>query len=108
MPITLSGLKAQRVKAPAIEFENGESLNLVYLPNHITPGFLESLKDNTDLMTLANVVTEIVAEWDLLDEKGDALPVSVELAADLGVALLQEIIQTVAGDSRPNVKRGKR
>lgn len=108
MPITLHSLKTQVATAKPIEFEDGGSLIVCYHPNRLTPSYLESLKGNEDLMQLANVIVEIVHSWDLLNEDGTAMPVSVELAADLGVSLLQEIIQTIAGDSRPNVRRGKR
>lgn len=104
MPITLSSLKRQT--AP-ISISCGDLGDLVlqYLPHKISPGYLESMKEDADLMALARVVNEIVDSWDLVEDDSTVIPVTVETAANLGVSFLQDIIREVASDSRPLARK---
>lgn len=109
MPISLNQLR-ERKATTTLDLGDGLSIQLVYKPNEITPGYLDSVSKETDLMALARVVSRIVASWDITDDAGVAMPVSDDTAAQLGIQLLNEIITIVASDMRPLAvrKREKR
>ena len=107
MPISLSALRAKRAEH-TIDLGDGDLVALVYYPHKITPGYLDAVSGENDLMALARTVAEFVADWDITDE-GEPLPVTVEGAAQLGLSLLNLIVTEVAQDMRsPNAKRNAR
>jgi hydrogenase maturation factor len=109
VPISLNQLR-ERKATTTLDLGDGLSIQLVYKPNEITPGYLDSVSKETDLMALARVVARIISSWDITDDDGVAMSVTDETAAQLGIQLLNEIITTVASDMRPLAakRNGKR
>jgi len=107
MPITLA--KLRNITVPrTIDLGDGDKIELEYYPNKITPGYLDAVSKENDLMSLARTVVEFVASWDITDEDAP-LPVTTEGAAKLGIQLLNMIVTEIAQDVRnPNGKKNGR
>lgn len=104
MPISLAKLR-QMTLPRTIDLGEGDTINLEYYPNKITPGYLDAVSKENELMTLAKTVAEFVATWDITDED-QPLPVTVDGAAKLGIQLLNLIVTEVAQDVRnPNARK---
>jgi hypothetical protein len=99
MPISLSKLRDRKADLE-IDLGEGDSINLIYHPNKITPGYLDDVSKKSELMTLAETVAEFIFDWDIESEPGVKLPVDVQGAAQLGIQLLNLIITSVAQDMR--------
>ena len=107
MPITLAKLRDRRAEH-TIDLGDGDTINIVYFPHKITPGYLDGVSKETDLMALARTVAVFVAEWDITDED-EPLPVTTEGAAKLGITLLNRIVTDVAQDMKnPNARKNAR
>jgi hypothetical protein len=107
MPITLAKLRNITI-AKTIDLGDGDKIELEYFPNKITPGYLDAVSKENDLMALAKTVAEFVASWDITDEDAP-LPADVDGAAKLGIALLNTIITEVAQDVKnPNARKPAR
>lgn len=107
MPITLAKLRNITI-AKTIDLGDGDEIKLEYYPNKITPGYLDAVSKENDLMALARTVAEFVASWDITDEDAP-LPVDVDGCAKLGISLLNLIVTEVAQDVRsPNARKPAR
>lgn len=107
MAVTLAQLREITIPK-AVEYGD-ITINLHYRPNAITPGYLEEVSKDNTIHALSSAVARFVSEWDIEIEDGVPLPVTTEGAAQLGVALLNHIVTTVAQDIRnPNALRSAR
>lgn len=107
MPISLQKLRARKANY-TIDLGDGDTIDIEYYPHEITPGYLDAVSKENDLMALARTVAKFVAAWDITND-GEPLPVTVEGAAELGITLLNRIVTDVAQDMKnPNAKRNAR
>ncbi|MGC4107814.1 MAG: hypothetical protein QM753_15945 [Thermomicrobiales bacterium] len=125
MGISFSNI-VENTRTAAVEFENGEVLNVTYKPKAMSPAFFDKLNkelnkgDETDPYAVAHMVCAIVTDWDLLgplgeDEdgndlvgKGEPVPVEAQYVAWVPTGILGYIITSVAEDSSPKAKTRKR
>lgn len=107
MPITLSQLKEQR-KTVEVEFR-GEKFEVTYKPNAMTPVFSDklsqALRDTSEELTQADtwmVALAMVDSWEIYDDDGNQLDVSIEVVNQLPNALLRAVREAVTEDMAPN------
>lgn len=104
MPISISALRVDR-RTITIEFNEKESLKLTYDPNKIN---VEREKEESDLRSqglniaaLATGLSGIILEWDLLDEHGKPLPVTLETLKSLPYSALLRMNREINKDFFP-------
>lgn len=110
----LSQLKAQPV--PAVYMKDGEPLNLMVEADMLTPQFLDEMalldaavgktkgKGKSDAAMsfseqarrfsfFVNVLSRVIAAWDLTEEDGKAIPVSVDSLRTLPLTILADLFE---------------
>lgn len=109
MPLCLSSLREQE-REIAVPFD-GDALKVWYRPGALTPELESILRQAGDEKApeapertpMLEVLTRIVARWDLLDEPdGQVVPVTHEVLFRLPSALLLAILRAVYEDVSPN------
>lgn len=104
MPIRISALTADRgtVTVPFVD----DTLKITYKPSAINVEQEErELADRAEgrhLLAMAKSLAELVESWDLLDDEGKPVPVSVEVLSPLGLTVLQKITRAILDDVLPN------
>ncbi len=81
-----------RTRKVEIDFQ-GESLEVEYRANVVTPAFL------SDRPEVVEQVRRAVIRWNIVDDDGKEMPVG-DVVEDLPVALLVEIITAITEDIR--------
>lgn len=99
MPITLTDLQGN-TRTLTVEYD-GDTVTIVYRPGAITP----SSSQDFSRQTTADQLLELLVSWDVLDDKGKALPVSKDLLDTLPARFLAHLVSAIVGDLRPNVRR---
>lgn len=104
MPIRLSALTADR-RHITIPFGD-DTMALSYRPSAVNAvqeaRELEERAAGRHLMAQARSLAEIIISWDVLDDDGQALPVSAEVVAQLGLDVVSKITRAILGDLLPN------
>jgi hypothetical protein len=97
------GIKFQemmrRTRKITVEFQ-GESLEVEYRINVVTPLFLKQIGEQDERESLITQTTAAVERWELLDGEGKELPPDKEQASKLPTKFLQAVIQGIAADLR--------
>lgn len=94
----------------AIDFGDGEVLNLVVYPNKVTTQRqreMESL-DEDDHEGFAALFFEILKEWDLTDDAGEPLPFTAETIEAISVPTMLKISAGIGESLRPKSKSSRR
>lgn len=92
MAIKLSDLK-KRTKKVSIDFQK-DTLEIEYYINVITPAFLRAK------MEIPEQLTEAIAGWDLVDDAGKVIPVSLDVMVGLPVEMQTVLINAITNDMR--------
>jgi len=104
VPISIAALAANR-RTVKVDF-NGETLTLTYRPSVINAKQeareLEERAAGQHVQSMANSLAEIIESWDVVDDKGKPVPVSVELLSTFGLDVLQKMTREIIGDLLPN------
>lgn len=98
MPIRLKDMQ-KATKTIQIDF-NGETLEVEYWMYRATPAFLRDMETWDDKEALEKAVCAVVKRWDLLDEDGQEIPPTVEVARELPVEFLREVQTAILDDMR--------
>jgi hypothetical protein len=91
-----------------VEFE-GEKFAVEYKPVAITPSFNERfLSDDVKVSTyLVAYIVEVVDSWELTDDDGIPLALTMEVVANIPTILLDAIFGAINEDIRPKeTKKG--
>jgi hypothetical protein len=100
MPITLTALRNDR-RETAVEYE-GESAQIVYRPSAYTPetedGLRGAVESGRPARGLATVLSQVLLEWEVVDDDGNLLPVTLELMMQMPNAFLVAISNAVSKD----------
>jgi hypothetical protein len=99
MALKLHELKA-REKEIAVAFGD-DSVRVRYRPYAITPESEARIANSTGAETMLATFCEIVAGWDLLDDDGAPLPITLETLRQVPSQALAEIIRATTEDERP-------
>ena len=94
----LSGVTAQT------EFTfQGETVNIEYRPNYMTPEREALLAATTDGSSTAfvDMVVGMLVTWDVLDDKGTPLPVTADVVKTLPYSFLAEALKAAGEASAP-------
>ena len=103
MPIRLSQVGKQQ-KTATVAYD-GETVDIVYRPGAFTPRvearINEAQKDSTVSQELAQILSEVIISWDVLDDDGQPLPPTIDLLMDLPLAFLSAVSVGIGEDMRP-------
>ena len=112
MPITLRAL-AQDRQTLRIDYGDAGDLNIVYTPSLLTEKLLTRLSSMTgetamgDAAEIVNaVLLKLVLEWDLLDDDGEPLPLTVDGMGEAPLKVRFDIMQRIASDMRLGEPKG--
>lgn len=83
----------------------GETLDVTYRINAITPDMISGVSKNNVFEALVDQVVAIIDSWDVLDEQGKAIPVSREFARTLPVAFLNAVLSAALSDTETSVEK---
>ncbi len=92
MAIKLSDLQ-KKTRGIEIGFQGG-TLKIEYRLNVVTPAFLRSK------LGLSEQLEQTIESWDLMDDDGQPLPVSLEVLDGLPTQLQVELIRAITDDMR--------
>lgn len=110
MPISQANLKNNKRTVTGEYY--GETFTVTYKPSEYTLAVQSGIDnpdtDETSNEKLINLLTNMLTAWDVLDEKGDPLPITPEILADLPVALLGAIQMCCREDMTPKARNGRR
>lgn len=102
------GIKLKTVKSQTASIKikvADESAKVVYRPNALTPETLEEMRDlqesNQVSEGLVLMVCAVIKSWELLDEKGKALPVNAETVRTVPVSFLSMVIGEILKEAQP-------
>jgi hypothetical protein len=85
----------------AIDMGDGESLNVTYRPNSITPELIDRAgTQETSAALVVSITSGLVEAWDLTDEHDKTIPVTAQEIAKLPINFLNSVISAVSADSR--------
>lgn len=103
MALTLAKLQGNLANC-SFDYE-GETVHIKYRPNVYTPAFLLNLirlQDTTmsaeTLTAMVDLVKQVVAEWDVLDEDGAVWPLTEVNLQSLPLEFLAAMLRTVTDD----------
>lgn len=99
MPIGLAELQSN-TRTLSVDYD-GETVTIVYRPGVLTP----ATSDEFGKQATVEQLETMLVSWDVLDEKGKALPVSRELLDALPARFLAHLSGAILGDMRPNARR---
>lgn len=104
MPIKLHELQA-KTKETSFDYD-GENVKITYRPGAFTAEvesrLQEALQNQLPAGGIAEELSHLVAKWDVLDEAGKPLPVTVSWLRQFPVAFLNAIVEAIGRDMRPN------
>ena len=99
------GEKAEPLRRQVAIKVEGETLNVVYNERMLTPGLIrevERLDKSEDVDGTVELLSRLLIEWDLQDEKGKPWPITRESLADLTYRELGMIQRAITEDLAPN------
>jgi hypothetical protein len=97
MAIKLSDLK-KNVRSVPVSYM-GETLNVTYRPNAITPTLGQEMDDPRTKMPLVLALSRALVSWDVIDDAtGKPVPITPECLADFGSGLLNAILRDISAD----------
>lgn len=76
----------------------GETLEVEYFINTVTPNFLQSLDEVSGDASLIKQIETAVKRWDLLDDTGQEIPPIQENLAKLPRDLLNAVLSAIVDD----------
>lgn len=104
MPINISALVANR-RSIKVDF-GSEILSLSYRPSAVNAvqeaRELEERAAGKHVLSMATSLAEMIDSWDLVDDAGKPVAVSVELLSTFGLDVLQKLTREIVGDLLPN------
>jgi len=108
MPVSITHLVRDRrtVTVPV----GDEHLTITYRPGGVTAETEARLRQYADDQrggaALVALLTDCLVEWDLLDEAGKPLPINAKVLSSLPTLFLNQVVQTITEDMRPNLSSG--
>jgi chemotaxis regulatin CheY-phosphate phosphatase CheZ len=102
----LSDLR-KKTKKISIEIQ-GDTLNVEYRLNVVTPLFLRelgSIEDSDENIT--RQLQEVVASWDLLDDEGKEIKPTVELVQSIPRPFWMKLFDIILEDMKASVEQKK-
>lgn len=108
MPIRLSELAAQRRELD-VQFD-GDVVKVVYLPGKMTMQMQQRANDAMQMPAdqgnreLAQILSDLVVEWDVLEDEGKALPVTPDTISLLPLRFVTLLTKSLFADISPNAK----
>ena len=106
MGVKLSQLGSKKREA---QVEYGDDIvAITYLPGKFTPRvearLNEAQAENKTSQEVAQVLSEVLVRWDVLDDNGKPLKPTAELMMDMPLSFLTIIAKTLGEDMSPNAK----
>jgi hypothetical protein len=102
MPITLQDLRREE-RTITLDY-NGDELEITYKPSALTPEMEETIRTATErerpLSGIAQVVSMLVVDWEVLDENGNHIFPDLEFCMTLPNEFLSAVLVAVIEDNR--------
>jgi hypothetical protein len=87
------------VKDLEVKFAGGQSLNLKYAANELTPKIESEMREATNAQQMAGLVLLLVTEWDLEEDGGSGtVPLTEERLQSVPLIVLGVVIRAVTAD----------
>lgn len=108
MPIRLSDLAAQR-RDLDVEFD-GEVVKVVYQPGKMTMQMQQRANQAMQMPAeegnreLAQILSDLVIAWDVLEDEGKALPVNPETVSMMPLRFVTVLTRAIFADISPNAR----
>ena len=101
----LSAIQSKEsLKDIALDFGDGDILNLTLDGSKFTVGFMKRLQtiDDNDVPAFADAFFSLVKKWDLTDDKDKVLPLTTETVELLRIETMLEIVTKIRESQNPN------
>jgi hypothetical protein len=102
---TIGHLTREKRVAVPIDLGDGDTLNVVFDANKITPAWVQKTQD-ADVMAVARALADVLFEWDVTDEQGQPYPPTVENLAALSYPVETKIAMRLIEASSPSSEEG--
>lgn len=100
MPVSMSKI-ASTVLTTSMDWGE-DQVEFGYRPAAITPNTIEALDEAKTMGPLVDLIVATVDWWDVLDESGNRLPVTPEIAREYPMGFLSRILRAAMKDSTPS------
>lgn len=97
MPIQLSHISADK-KTFDFQYE-GQSMPIEYKPSVLTGRFVDRMLQGGSTKDVAQLITELVSDWDIRGPQNRKLEITVDTLLDLPINLMQKILRKCAEDA---------
>jgi hypothetical protein len=102
MPISINDLRREQ---RTVNFDFlGDQVSVTYRPGAVTPEVEDAMQTAQERERPANGLAEVVSmllvEWDVLDENGTAIPTDLETCRTLPTEFLSAIVVAIVDDNR--------
>lgn len=93
MPISL-GAARDRIRTIKVEFD-GESANVSYWPNRMTPALEDDIGEASTAREVAAQLSQLIKRWELVDEDGEEIPADADTMAQVPSNLMYAIFEQI-------------
>lgn len=86
-----------------------ESVTVVFDRNAMTQNWIQGVQDGQqadDLTITSRALSEILLEWDLVEEDGSPTPIAAEILADLPLPFLRKLDEMIGDAALPTSEEG--
>lgn len=107
MGMTLSKVKG-KVATTEVAWD-GETVEIGYKPNEITPALLETVQEAAaegKIKVVADLLEPVLDWWDVLDDDGARLPTDAATIQQMPLAFLMEVLNATQEQMRPPGSKG--
>lgn len=106
----LSALTKQLPVSVTFAYED-ESLTVIFDRNKITQNWARKVRQAIETESVDEAIyaatLEILIEWDVVDDEGNAIPPSLEILSQLPVAAFQRLSEAIGNASVPSSEEGE-
>lgn len=96
MPVKLSDFRKE-CKTTVVEFA-GENVEVAYRLHAVTPGLLAKWGEAESKDSVMQQVETVVVRWDLVDDEGQEIGVTLENMQDIPLDFLNKVLREIVAD----------
>lgn len=96
--------------AEAVFSHEGETVTIIFDRNKITPAWARSVRtalEQDEVNPAAQSLVDIMVSWDVVDDEGNALQISVDILDQLPVGALMRLQEAIGQASVPSDAEGE-
>jgi len=111
MPTTRSHATRPKPKAvPTIELGEGDTLNIVFDSNAITPAWMRDgdiASESFDPLAMSRMLAAVILEWDFVEDDGSPIPINAEELAGFSFPVQNLLFKQILETATPSSEEGK-